>query len=35
MRVKMAALAGAAVALTLAVMLLPTHARVRDALARA
>ena len=35
MRVKMAALAGAAVALTLVVMLLPTHARVRDALARA
>jgi methyl-accepting chemotaxis protein len=35
MRVKMAALAGAAVALTLVVMLLPTHARVRGALARA
>jgi methyl-accepting chemotaxis protein len=35
MRVKMAALAGAAVALTLGVMLLPTYARVRSALARA
>ena len=35
MRVRMAALAGAAVALTLGVMLLPTYARVRSALARA
>ena len=35
MRVKMAALAGAAVALTLVVMLLPTYAHVRGALARA
>jgi methyl-accepting chemotaxis protein len=35
MRVKMAALAGAAVVLTLGVMLLPTYAHVRGALARA
>jgi methyl-accepting chemotaxis protein len=35
MRVKMAALAGAAVLLTLGVMLLPTYAHVRHALARA
>ena len=35
MRVRMAALAGAAVALTLGVMLLPTYARLRSALARA
>ena len=34
-RLKMAALAGAAVVLTLGVMLLPTYARVRSALARA
>jgi methyl-accepting chemotaxis protein len=35
MRVKMAALAGAAVVLTLGVMLLPTYSHVRGALARA